>query len=772
MKIKSKFTHMKRTGILPLIAIAGYIMYSLGFSMLGNGFEFLTLQQIQTVPTDSLIFGRDKSPYNNDSVEFIARVVAPPRVSPANGDNRTMMRGSNSWTCYAQDTANGLFGGIVIRQGSRGDQTGLDLLDTGALIKVRGVIQEFGSTSSSNFANTLTQLALDTADGYTISILGSSPKRPAPKQVTISEFANGDYPNGGTINYVDGEKYEGMYVEFRNVTVAAGVGNRQPWSIVDEFGNKLYFRDFSNFFSTSPSGDTLRPWTHPSIGTFVNYIRGVIISANNEGVFGTQLPYAIIPIYPNDLSLGNPPPQLSAPSRSPGVPTPTDSVQVNVTATDPGLSLLSLTNVKVFWRNNGGPFSNKDLSLVTGNIFSAKMPPAPLGTLVEYFVRAEDNLGAVKLLPSDTLRSKLFYIVRQNDSMTVQDIQYCPNNGGRSAYEGYDVRGVEGIVTADTSDIPGISFTSSGGTQNSPRRVYIQNGTGPFSGIWLYGNPTDALRKGDRVRVKGFVEEDFSCTRLTVNVASNITVLSQGNPIPSAQILTTAQLANNRLDGDTAIEKWESVFCRFNNPITINCINAGLGIACTSSQPLQDSAFRRNYGEILVSDQSGTEARIDLQDGNHSFTNNWDNNGNLPGLTLLTKNDIISYTEGILYYAFGNYKLVPRRNPDFGTVTPVGITNISEIAETYQLLQNYPNPFNPSTTIKFSLPVSGFVSLKIFDIAGRQVNSLVNGFMTGGTYSTRFDSYGLASGTYFYSLVVNDSKGGRFVETKKMVLIK
>ncbi len=772
MKIKSNFINMKKTGFIPFLLITGYILYSLGFSISGNGFEFLTLQQIQTVPTDSLIFGRDKSPYNNDSVEFIARVVAPPRVSPANGDNRTMMRGSNSWTCYAQDTANGLFGGIVIRQGSRGDQTGLDLLDTGALIKVRGVIQEFGSTQSSNFANTLTQLALDTADGYTISILGSSPKRPAPKLVTIPEFANGDYPNGGTINYVGGEKYEGMYVEFRNVTVAAGVGNRQPWSIVDENGNKLYFRDFSNFFSTSPSGDTLRPWTHPSIGTFVNYIRGVIISANNEGVFGTQLPYAIIPIYPNDLSLGNPPPQLSAPLRNPGVPTPADSVQVNVTATDPGLSPLTLSNVKVFWRFNGGSFSNKDMSLVTGNIFSAKMPPAPLGTLVEYFIRAEDNQATVKLLPSDTLRSKLFYIVRQNDSMTVQDIQYCPNNGGRSAYEGYDVRGIEGIVTADTSDIPGISFSSSGGTQTSPRRVYIQNGTGPFSGIWLYGNPTDVLRKGDRVRVKGFVEEDFSCTRLTVNVASNIVVLSQGNPVPSPQILTTAQLANNKPDGDTTIEKWESVLCRFNNPITINCINAGLGIACTSSQPLQDSAFRRNYGEILVSDESGIDARIDLQDGNHSFTNNWDNNGNLPGLTLLTKNDIIAYTEGVLYFAFGNYKLVPRKNPDFGSVTPVGITNISEIAESYQLLQNYPNPFNPTTTIKFSLPVSGFVSLKIFDITGRQVNSLFNGFMNGGTYSTRFDAYSLASGTYFYSLVVNDTKGGRFVETKKMVLIK
>lgn len=763
---------MKTTRYIPLLLITGYILYSLGFSIMGGGFVFRTLQEIQTVPADSLVLGRDKSPYNNDSVEIIARVSAPPRVSPANGDNRTLLRGTSSWTCYAQDTANGLWGGIVIRQGSRGDQTGLDLLDTGALIRVRGVIQEFGSTQSSNFANTLTQLALDTADGYTISILGSSPKRPDPKLVTIDQFANGDYPNGGTINYVQGEKYEGMYVEIRNVTVAAGVGNRQPWSIVDENGNKLYFRDFSNYFSTSPSGDTLRQWTHPSIGTFVNHIRGVIISANNEGVFGNQLPYAIIPVYPNDLSLGNPPPQLSAPLRSPGVPTPSDSVQVSVTATDPGASPLTLTNVRVLWRFNGGSFTQKDMSLATGNIFTAKMPPAPLGTLVEYFIRAEDNLGAIKLLPTDTLRSKLFYVVRSSDSMSIQDVQYCPNNGGRSSYEGYDVRGLEGIVTADTSDIPGISFSSSGGTQTAPRRVYIQNGTGPFSGIWLFGNPTDVLRKGDRVRVRGFVEEDFSCTRLTINVASNIVLLSQGNPLPSPQILTSAQLANNKSDGDTTIEKWESVYCRLNTPVTINCINAGLGIACTTSEPLQDSSFRRNFGEILVADQGGTDARVELQDGNHTFTNNWDGNGNQAGFTLLTKNDIISYVEGILYFSFGNYKLTPRRNNDFGTVTPVGITGISQIAESFQLMQNYPNPFNPSTTIRFSLPYSGQVSLKVFDITGREMKTLVNGNLGSGTYSARFDSYGLASGTYFYSLIVNDISGARYSETKKMVLIK
>ncbi len=172
---------------------------------------------------------------------------------------------------------------------------------------------------------------MDTSASITINSLGG--QRPTPKLVNITDFSIGDYPNpGGTINYVGGEKYEGMYVEIRNVTVAPGLANRQPFSIVDANGNKLYVRDFSNFFSTAPSppGDTLRPWATPSQGTIVNYIRGVIINCNNEGVLGNQLPYVIVPIYPNDLSLGGIPPQLSGPSKSPGVPTPADSVQVTV----------------------------------------------------------------------------------------------------------------------------------------------------------------------------------------------------------------------------------------------------------------------------------------------------------------------------------------------------------------------------------------------------------------------------------------------------------
>ena len=763
---------MNRLKHFPIVIISAYILYALGFNIMGLDFTNVTLQQIQFKTDDSLALGRDKSLLEGDSVTFVARVVAPPRVSPTNGDFRTMMRGTNSWTCYAQDTANGLFGGIVIRQGTRGPQTAIDLIDTGALIRVQGVVQEFGSTASNNFANCLTQLALDTAVGYTISILGNSPKRPTPKQVSITDFATGDYPNGGTINYIQGEKYEGMYVEIRNVTTSSGIGNRQPFSIVDENGNKMYMRDFSNWFSASPSGDTLRPWTAPSIGTFVNSIRGVIINANNEGAFGNQLPYVIIPIYPNDLVLGNAPPVLSSPLRSPGVPTPSDSVQVSATATDPGLSPVTITSMNVLYRFNGGSFTSKNMPLITGNIYSTKMPPAALGTLVEYFIRAEDNQGGVKLLPSDTSDSKLFYIVRTNDSMTVQDVQFCPNNGGRSAYEGYDVRGIEGIVTADTSDIPLFSYTSAAGTQSAPRRVYIQNGQGAYSGIWLAGGPTDALHKGDKVRVKGTVEENFSVTRINIVSPSGITVLSTGNTQPTPEILSTAEVPNSAQDGDINVEKWESVYIRYNQPVKIDCINAAVGIACTTSEPLIDTTFRRNFGEPLISDASNIDARLELQDGNHDYSNNWDGTGSIPPHILLTKNDIISYVEGILYFSFSNYKLTPRRNSDFGTVTPVGISNNIELADSYSLMQNYPNPFNPVTVISYNIPVSGNVSLKVFDMLGREVRSLVNNFVTSGSYSVNFDGSSLSSGIYFYKLEADGISGQKFVSTKRMVLIK
>lgn len=96
------------------------------------------------------------------------------------------------------------------------------------------------------------------------------------------------------------------------------------------------------------------------------------------------------------------------------------------------------------------------------------------------------------------------------------------------------------------------------------------------------------------------------------------------------------------------------------------------------------------------------------------------------------------------------------------------ITNkTNEVPKDYNLLQNYPNPFNPKTSIKFAIPKSGLVMLKVYDVLGREVSELVNGFKTEGTYIVDFDASTLTSGMYFYKLEVND-----FVAVKKMVLVK
>ncbi len=91
----------------------------------------------------------------------------------------------------------------------------------------------------------------------------------------------------------------------------------------------------------------------------------------------------------------------------------------------------------------------------------------------------------------------------------------------------------------------------------------------------------------------------------------------------------------------------------------------------------------------------------------------------------------------------------------------------NNIPSQFILKQNYPNPFNPKTIISYELPVSGFVKLKIYDLLGKEIMTLINEHQTIGTYKTEFDGTGIASGIYFYSLSTDG-----FIDTKRMVLIK
>lgn len=96
-----------------------------------------------------------------------------------------------------------------------------------------------------------------------------------------------------------------------------------------------------------------------------------------------------------------------------------------------------------------------------------------------------------------------------------------------------------------------------------------------------------------------------------------------------------------------------------------------------------------------------------------------------------------------------------------------GITGNTGVLHSFELKQNYPNPFNPATEISFTLPENNFVTLKVYDMSGRLVKTLVNDFRTAGNYKVSFDGGGISSGIYFYKL-----ESGQFTDVKKMILVK
>jgi len=100
-------------------------------------------------------------------------------------------------------------------------------------------------------------------------------------------------------------------------------------------------------------------------------------------------------------------------------------------------------------------------------------------------------------------------------------------------------------------------------------------------------------------------------------------------------------------------------------------------------------------------------------------------------------------------------------------LTEVEKLTITSIPNDIQLYQNYPNPFNPSTKIRYSVPQSSNVVIKVFDILGNEIETLVNEEKPMGSYDVKFEGANLPSGIYFYRL-----KTSEFISIKKMLLLK
>lgn len=114
----------------------------------------------------------------------------------------------------------------------------------------------------------------------------------------------------------------------------------------------------------------------------------------------------------------------------------------------------------------------------------------------------------------------------------------------------------------------------------------------------------------------------------------------------------------------------------------------------------------------------------------------------------------------------GNMEIYYKRNPTGNTTIGIN-SNHHNSPIGFQLYQNYPNPFNPGTTIRFELSHSAYTSLKIYNLMGQQVATLVNDYLTAGYYTREWNASGMASGIYFYIL-----QSGKRSQTKKLLLMK
>ena len=698
---------MKKIFILLLFVFSGI--------SLAQEYPLVTIQDIQTVP-DTLLGTDPPSVLNGDTVRVRGLALVSTVVNPDTNRSVIISAGAR-WVTYIQDPDGGLWGGLNVLQDDTTaayQGTFFDLVDSAQVVELTGVVTEYNTTTE--------LLLLIKPEPVPVSILETKPKRPDPIELNLSDL----FTSEGGYNF-DAEKYEGMYVIFKNVLTSDRNTNGN-FKINDFSGHSAFIYNQSKYFKTGTSG-LISGYEPPNNGSYLEYLRG-IVTTRTDG-------YYIVPVYPGDVGpVLQSPPLVTSIKRNIVEVTPNQDVEISANITDLDGTV---QEARIYYSVNQGPIDSVQM-LYSGadDIYKGVIPGVSMDSaLVDFYIWAKDNQELISITPIDTSKQNYFYLVL-NRPLEIQDVQYSPFGSGYSAYNGYSVT-LTGVVTADTSDIPGFGSTA--------LRMYMQNGEGPWSGIQIgtggsNGTEVIKLTRGDLITITGTVVESYDVTK--IDTLTSLTVLSHNNELPSSHILTTGEIGTggNNLVGK---EEWESVLVEYDN-VTITSLSA-------------DGSS--NYGEIYVNDGSG-DTRVELEDGNHPYQNGTRTDRPI----TVIENGTFGIIKGILYYSYSNYKLVPRKTDDLINYT-TDVKSENKVPAEYSISQNYPNPFNPTTSIEYTLPKENMVTIKVFNILGQEVKTLVNETQAAGKYSIRFNANNLTSGIYFYSI-----QSGDFKQVKKMILMK
>jgi hypothetical protein len=353
-------------------------------------------------------------------------------------------------------------------------------------------------------------------------------------------------------------------------------------------------------------------------------------------------------------------------------------------------------------------------------------------------------------------------IAKMNNTTGVADINWNPNPNSD----------VSSIAISGSDIYAGGFFTSIGG-QTRNHIAKLNNTTGGADATW---NPnanevvSSIAISGSDIYAGGWFTTIGGQARNYIAKLNNTNGAADVNWNPNANsAVKTIALSGSDIyagGGFTTMKgNLQSYLALFTDRIipveltsfTANVVNNGVQLNWTTATELNNLGF-----EIERGSHTSTS---------HSVTN-WEKIGFVSGQGTSTESHSYSFrdenlTSGKPTLPAGRYSYRLKQIDFNGSYEYSDIVEVVLTPIKFSLSQNYPNPFNPSTKISWQSPVGSYQTLKIYDVLGNEVATLVNEYREAGRYEVEFDARALASGIYFYRL-----QAGSFVETKKMLMLK